>query len=98
MFDPFTNAVCRQDQYRQDAIERGGFPWDHRIEGESDAKRLDRYREAVALCQGCPNLRDRSCEREHNWVEYRYGEHSGVWAGVVHEPGTDSASGLLRLI
>lgn len=98
MFDPFTDAVCRQPEYRQDALDRGGFLWDHEIGGETDAARLERYREAAALCQQCPNLRDGSCEREHQWVEYRYGEHSGVWAGVVHEPGVDSTNGLLRLI
>lgn len=98
MHDPFTNATCRQPEYRADAAERGGFLWDHRIDGESDAKRLDRYREAVSLCQQCPNLIDGSCEREHAWVEYRYGEHSGVWAGVVHDPGAPNTEGLLRLI
>ncbi len=87
--DPFTNAVCRQAMWFEDAVQRRGNLWDWKIGDETDQEQRNRHTRAADLCHTCPNYADDSCADEHVLMTTHYGEHPGVWAGTLHTQKAD---------
>lgn len=88
--DPFPDAVCREAEWVEDAQARRGNLWDWKIGDEIELEQAWRHGKAIDLCRTCPNYADDSCADEHAFMTEHYGDHPGVWAGVLHEPKADA--------
>jgi hypothetical protein len=99
--DPFAEAVCRQDVYKDWSRQNRASMWDYYVDGETADQKNARHRKVRGLCFAC-KLRP-LCRETHDAYVAVIGYQTGIWAGKVFpdkdippEPATVHSLALYR--